>query len=185
MPIPRFDHNFVLPPHTCNPTQPGDLSPYPCTTLELCQRFNTSPERRQILGKFLDFRERLRSEGLHHGFQWLDGSFLEDIEARESRPPKDLDLVTVYWDYDVTFQHNLVAKFPEFAKPSLAKAAYLLDHYPLDAGHSPQLTLELTRYWILLFSHNRLGVWKGMLQIDLNTPSDDANARQELARSTP
>jgi hypothetical protein len=40
-----------------------------------------SPERRAILGRFLDFRARLRAEGLLRGFQWADGSFCEDIET--------------------------------------------------------------------------------------------------------
>ncbi len=43
----------------------------------------------------------------------------------------------------------------------------------------------MTRYWISLFSHNRLGVWKGMLRIALNTPSEDAAARLELSQPTP
>ena len=94
-PIPPFDHNLVLPPNLGNPTNPAHLSPYPCTTLDLCERLATTPHRRGILGQFLDFRERLTTEGLINGFQWLDGSFLEDIEVRESRPPKDLDVVTV------------------------------------------------------------------------------------------
>jgi hypothetical protein len=185
MPLPNFDNNLVLPPHLGDPRLPSDLSPYPCTTLDLCQRFSTSPERRAILGKFLDFRERLRTEGLVNGFQWLDGSFLEDIEARESRPPQDLDVVTVYWSYDAAFQTGLVARFPEFANSRLSKATFSLDHYPFDAAYTPEVTVEQSRYWISLFSHNRLGVWKGMLKIDLNTPTDDADARLELARHAP
>ena len=185
MPIPGFDYNLVLPPHLGDPVNPGELSPYPCTTADLCQRFAFSPERRDILGKFLDFRERLRAEGLINGFQWIDGSFLEDVETRETRPPKDLDVVTVYWGYDLPFQTRLVTAFPEVANPALAKANYSLDHYPFDAGYAPAVTLEQTRYWILLFSHNRLGVWKGMLRIELDTPTEDAAARQEIVKATP
>ncbi len=184
-PIPGFDHNLVLPPHLGDPVNLGQLSPYLCTTLDLCQRFGTTVERRAILRKFLDFRERLRGEGLTRGFQWLDGSFLEDVETRESRPPKDLDVVTVYWGYDSAFQANLAGRFREFASPGLSKATYSLDHYPFDAGFDPTLTLELTRYWILLFSHNRLGVWKGMLKIEIDTPAEDTVARQELSKYTP
>ena len=183
-PIPVFDHNLVLPPHLGDPVDSGQLSPYPCTTLDLCQRLGTTPERRAILGKFLDFRERLRGEGLTNGFQWLDGSFLEDVETREKRPPNDLDVVTVYWGYDRAFQVQLASRFPEFASPRLAKASYRLDHYNFDAGFAPTMTLEQTRYWVLLFSHNRQSVWKGMLRIALNTPADDSNARQALGQIT-
>ena len=185
IPIPDFDHNLVLPPHLGDPVDRGQLSPYPCTALDLCQRLGTTVERRAIPGKFLDFRERLHGAGLTNGFQWLDGSFLEDVETRENRPPKDLDVVTVYWGYDRAFQAGLAASFREFASPTLAKAAYSLDHYNFDAGFDPTVTLEQTRYWILLFSHNRQGVWKGMLRIELNTPAEDAAARQELAKATP
>ncbi len=184
-PIPDFDHNLVLPPHLGDPRDPGQLSPYPCTTLDLCQRLGTTPERRAILGRFLDFRERLRVEGLTNGFQWVDGSFLEDIETREGRPPGDIDVVTVYWGYDLPYQNQLVANFPEVADPVLSKANFSVDHYPFDAGSHPELTLEWTRYWMLLFSHNRLGVWKGMLRIQLNTPAEDAAAKHEISKSTP
>jgi hypothetical protein len=184
MPIPPFDHNLVIPPHLGDPTSLGQLSPYPCTTVELCQRFGSTEERRAILGKFLDFRERLNQEGLTNGFQWLDGSFLEDVESRENRAPRDLDVVTVYWGYNLAFQQNLQLRFREFASSVQSKATYSLDHFPLDAGYSPDATLESTRYWILLFSHNRSGVWKGMLRIELNTPVEDTAARGELARLT-
>jgi hypothetical protein len=185
MPIPPFDHNLVLPPHLGNPTQRSELSPYPCTTVELCQQFGNSPERRRILELFLEFRERLVSTGLANGFQWLDGSFLEDIEKRENRPPKDLDVVTVYWGYDIPFQQQLKSKFPEFSNPKLAKINFSLDHYPFDASYSPETTVEMSRYWISLFSHNRLAIWKGMLRVELNTVADDLAARAELAKATP
>lgn len=184
-PIPDFDHNLVIPPHLGDPRAPSQLSPYPCTTIDLCQKLGTTSERRAILGKFLDFRDRLQAEGLATGFQWLDGSFLEDIETRLGRPPADLDVVTVYWGYDLNFQTSLAAKFPEFNRPSLAKTTYSLDHYPFDAGDAPDKTVEFSRYWSLLFSHNRLGVWKGMLMIDLDTPADDLAARTELKAFTP
>ena len=87
----------------------------------MCERLGTTAERRGILRQFLDFRERLTTEGLTNGFQWLDGSFLEDIEVRESRPHKDLDVITVYWGYDIAFQLELMGRFPEVADPRLAK----------------------------------------------------------------
>jgi hypothetical protein len=181
-PIPPFDHNLVVPPHMGDPVDRSQLSPYPCTTVDLCERLGTTPERRLILGKYLDFRDRLRGEGLTDGFQWLDGSFMEDVETREGRSPRDLDVVTVFWSYDEAFQTGLIGRFPEFASPRQSKAVFSLDHYPFDAGYDPMVTMEQTRYWILLFSHNRDGVWKGMLKIDLNTPHQDAQARLELAK---
>jgi len=181
--IPDFDHNLVLPPHRGNPILPTDLSPYPCSAVDLVERFATSPERKVILDGFLQFRIRLRSEGLRQGFQWLDGSFLEDIETREGRPPADLDLVTIYWGYDMAFQTALAKRFPEFISPVQSKATFRVDHYPFDASHDPAKTVEWSRYWAQLFSHNRQGVWKGMLRIDLDTDSVDTLAAEKLKKS--
>jgi hypothetical protein len=113
----------------------------------------------------------------------MDGSFLEDVETRENRAPHDIDVVTVYWGYDRQFQERLRENFPESANPRLAKEKYSIDHYPFDASTAPETVLFWMRYWILLFSHNRQGVWKGMLQIALNTPDKDAEARQQLENS--
>jgi hypothetical protein len=181
MAIPDFDHNLVLPPHLGNPTNPSELSPYPCSTVELVEKFNTSAERNEILKGFINFRTQLRSKGLSaDAFQWIDGSFLEDIEHQEGRAPRDIDVVTIYWGYDTAFQTNLVTNFPEFASPKQAKANFSVDHYALDASFHPQHTVEMSRYWGLLFSHNRLGVWKGMLRIDMDTVTDDIDALTEL-----
>lgn len=174
--IPAFDHNFVLPPHLGNPTALDQISPYKCTTLDLCKTFAISADRIEILKGFLRFREQLTKLGLVNGFQWLDGSFLEDVETRENRPPNDLDMVTVYWGYNLAFQQQLIVDFPDFVDVRLSKSNYKLDHYPFDAQHSPINTVEYTRYWIQLFSHNRDAVWKGMLHVELNTPNEDQEA---------
>lgn len=184
-PIPDFDHNLVLPPHLGDPTRAQQLSPYPCTTVDICDRFGTSPERRALLSNLLDFRDQLRAAGLVNGFQWIDGSFLENIEATQYRVPRDIDLVTVYWGYDKAFLQNLASRFPAFASARLAKQLFKLDHYSIDASFSPMTVVENVRYWALLFSHNRDGVWKGMLKIEIDTPSDDAAARQKLAGAQP
>ncbi len=184
-PIPNFDHNGVVPPHRGDPRIAADLSPYPCTSRDLCERFATSPERAAILTGFLDFRERLESLGFRTGYQWLDGSFLEDIESREKRPPRDLDVVTVYWGMDATTQTAIQTGFQEFFDPRASKANFRLDHYPFQIDFRPEVTLENTRYWMQLFNHNRDGVWKGMLKIDLGTPVEDGEARRILAGFSP
>jgi hypothetical protein len=184
-PIPAFDHNLVIPPHLGDPTKFGDLSPFSCTTIDLCDRFNTSLHRKNILLGFLAFREKLQSLGITRGFQWIDGSFLEDIENKELRPPKDLDVVTVFFGYDINFQIDVAAKFPEFKDRDLSKANFSIDHFPFDATHTPIATIEMTRYWMQLFSHNRDSVWKGMLKIELNSPIDDSNAKNSLIGSNP
>jgi hypothetical protein len=179
--IPAFDHNLVLPPHLGDPSVPEHISPYPCHTMELCERFGFSVERRKILEGFLNFRDRIRAGGITNGYQWVDGSFVEHVEARDSKSPSDIDVVTVYWGYPLPVQVELMKIFPEFSNPALAKQNFLVDHYPFDAGFSPVNTLDWTRYWCSLFSHNKKKIWKGMLRIEINTPAEDAVAREQLA----
>jgi len=50
------------------------------TSLEAAERLGTRPERTAILSGWLDLRSDLRRLNLPGGFQWLDGSFLEDVE---------------------------------------------------------------------------------------------------------
>jgi hypothetical protein len=180
MPIPSFDANNVLPPHAGDPRHLAQLSPYPCTATELCQRFATSPDRLLILDGFLRFRELLSQAGFVSGFQWLDGSFLENVEAEANRPPKDLDVVTFYLPADAGFNQRVAGAFPNLRDRNQIKTVYRVDHFFLDMARHPVLTVEWTRYWTGLFSHRRDGVWKGMLRIDLNTPAEDTNARAQL-----
>ncbi|HFK5553948.1 TPA: hypothetical protein ACGZ9Q_002006 [Elizabethkingia anophelis] len=180
MAIPDFDHNHVLPPHIGSPTNRGHLSPYDCSILELCQKFSTSSIRIEILKKFLTFRSKMNDLGIINGFQWLDGSFIENIEISEDRPPNDLDIVTFFGGITIDEQINIRTNFPEFSDPSLAKRNFQLDHYPVDYCYTPDATVEMTRYWIQLFTHNRSGVWKGILKLPLNTPDEDHNALNYL-----
>jgi len=180
MPIPAFDANNVLPPHAGDPRDIGQLSPYPCTSAEFCLHFATSPDRIAILYGYLQFRELLGLGGFISGFQWLDGSFLENIEAESNRAPGDLDIITIYVPTDAGFNGRVAATHPILTDHNQIKAAYRMDHYFLDTTRHPILTVELTRYWVGLFSHRRDGVWKGMLRIDLNTPLDDSNAKATL-----
>lgn len=178
MPIPDFDHNYVLPPHLGNPTDSSQLSPYPTTTLELVTKFSTSKARVNILLKFLEFRLQLQNLKVTSGFQWLDGSFLENTEIAQGRPPNDLDLITVFWGYDDSFLDNLNKQFPAFFDPYLSKMHFMLDHYTVNfsSPNRQDFVADYLRYWIQLFSHNRLRIWKGMLKIQLDTPTDDVNA---------
>jgi hypothetical protein len=171
--IPKFDHNNVLPPHLGNPSLPSDLSPYECSTIEVCERFSTSKERIAILKGLIEFRIRLNEKGVINGFQWLDGSFLENIEISENRPPRDLDIITFYGGLSDAQQNDILHTFPEFVSQKLSKDAYKLDHYAVDYCYDPNATVELTRYWIQLFTHNRSGVWKGILRLPLSTPTED------------
>ena len=92
--IPAWNEMGLLPPIDPElPTSP-QRSPYSVTLLDVVMRFSTSAERRKVLRGFLDYRAGLHKMGFCNGFQWLDGSFLEDVEILERRPPKDIDVVS-------------------------------------------------------------------------------------------
>ncbi len=118
--------------------------------------------------------------GIIYGFQWIDGSFLENVEVSENRSPNDIDVVTFFGKLDMSQQASIRQSFPEFVNPALSKQSFNVDHYPIDYSFKPDVTVEATRYWLQLFSHNRNKVWKGILRISLNTPIDDKHAMDYL-----
>lgn len=95
--LPHWSNAGVLPP--VRPNHLGyspDRSPYAVSLLTLVERFSTTPERIKILQGFLQFRAFLHELGVTSGFQWLDGSFMEQVELLESRSPNDIDVVTFF-----------------------------------------------------------------------------------------
>ena len=180
--IPKFNHSGVLPPTLPggDPTLQAHMSPYPASMSAVVIHFATSTERILILEGMLRYREYLLSTGIENGFQWLDGSFVEDCESTRSRPPKDIDLVTFAerpagytadkdWDTfcDKHWEHAF--------DPDAIKAAYSCDAYYVDLSISAQFLVRRTRYWFGLFSHQRgTNVWKGMIEVPLLSDDDDA-----------
>ena len=163
--------------------------PFPATSEEVCQRFATSPERLIILDGWLRFRQELTRLGVTTGFQWLDGSFLEDVEKSASRAPNDLDIVTFYRPpvgvYPADLLGQLQTGLPAFFLRTEAKKLFKLDHFGVHLGSRSEALVDSTRYWTGLFSHNRAGVWKGMLRIELNTPVEDTAAAALLKPPAP
>ena len=93
--IPNFTISGVLPPFIGGtPVVLAAMSPYPTTLTGIANNLCASKERQEIFRGLLNYREQLSSLGLNSGFQWLSGSFLEDIETLEARHPRDVDLVT-------------------------------------------------------------------------------------------
>ena len=70
------------------------MAPYNVPLLQVADRFGTSKERIEILKGLIAYRDELRTAGFLNGFQWLDGSFMENVEKNRSRPPGDIDVVT-------------------------------------------------------------------------------------------
>lgn len=129
------------------------------------------------------FREQLHSLGIVSGFQWLDGSYMEDIETLESRPPNDMDVVTFFHLPPGESQKSLVGKAGQLFNPRHLKATYAIDGYFSPLGQQVDaFQVKSISYWYSMWSHRRDGLWKGFVQIDLE-PSQDANARAALITS--
>jgi len=127
----------------------------------------------------LDYRAILTREGIVNGFQWLGGSFMEEIEKLESRPPNDLDVVS-FLAVDLNVAKAAISRVPLLFDRAATKRDYHLDHFPVDAAFHPFNTVDLARYWFGLFSHRRNAVWRGLLRVELNCGTEDQAARQIL-----
>jgi hypothetical protein len=166
------------------------MSPYKVTLEEVVDRFATSPERMDIMDGLLRYRSKLRSNGATVGFQWLDGSFVEDVEATRGRPPNDIDIVTFLPITQYLALQNNIASDPSLSSlivKKLAKVEYKCDVHFVQLGFPDQAFLvDAVRYYCGLFSHRRdTLVWKGMLQVPLDSSNDDADAKDRLARRLP
>jgi hypothetical protein len=181
--IPQFDLSEVLPPFTGgDPTKPANMSPYSAQMTEVVERFCTSADRKAILSGLLRYRTDLMSAGIISGFQWLDGSFVENIEASENRAPGDVDVVT-FFDRPVGDSREWRDWWADNAhlfNPRATKTTYKCDVYGVDLNTAPENIVNQTRYWFGLFSHRRhRGPWKGMIQVALDA-TDDAKAEALL-----
>jgi hypothetical protein len=129
---------------------------------------------------FLDFRQLLHSIGVTKGFQWLDGSFMEEIEMIEKRPPRDIDIVTFFYLPDNLTQKSLVDANPKIFNRSETKKDHRVDAFFRQLKNENfEGLIRWSIYWYSLLSHRRDGQWKGYLQIDL-APEEDQAARINL-----
>ena len=179
--IPAWNSAGVLPP--IRPSASGhsrDRSPYIVDLAMVFDRFATSPERMAILDGLLRFRADLHSAGIVSGFQWLDGSFLEQIEVLEGRAPKDMDVVTFFDLPRGQDQRSLAQSHSALFDLKQVKESYAIDAYFTVLGQqTDQWQVSNIAYWYSMWSHRRDGLWKGFVQVDLN-PEQDSDARAIL-----
>lgn len=174
VPIPAWNALGLLPPiDEAQPASPS-RSPYRVTLADLVQRYATSAERRQILGGLLRYRQALHGLGLVRGFQWLDGSFLEHVEAIEQRAPRDIDVVTFFRLPEGMSQVELMPRNPRLFRPQHTKMIYNVDAYLVDLGQGAEQLVMQASYWYSMWSHRRNQAWKGYLHIDLASDQDTA-----------
>jgi hypothetical protein len=179
--IPAFTASGVLPPYTgSSPTRSANRAPYKTNIQELCSRFGTSTRRVAILESFIEYRGILNRLGFVNGFQWCDGSFVED------KDPSDMDVVTFTHrpaQAQTTVQlRQLMQQNLNLFNPRLTKQNYHCEVFFVDFGLAPDVIVSRTHYWFGLFSHRRVTAeWKGLVEIPLHSPTDDRDAGTILA----
>ncbi len=187
--IPALNQSGVLPPFTGDdPALEHAMAPYRVSFLELAQRFGTSPHRCSLLKGLVSYRQGLRGVGIERGFQWIDGSFVEDIEnSSRQRPPSDIDIVTFslipmeFRGSQEVFD-SFVNSNEQLFDCKKSKAIFHCDAYFIDMAIPAPHLVSYTRYYFGLFSHRReTYLWKGMLEIPLT--SDDSEVTAYLNRS--
>ncbi len=184
--IPPLSTSGTLPPFVGNdPTIASAMSPYYSSLSETARRFCTSRVRVTIFQGLLQYRQVLASLGFLQGFQWLSGSFVEDIEQLERRDPRDIDLVTfcfppAHIQTPVDAQ-ALAGANPAVFIPTQAKARFHCDPYFVSLQGASATIVIQTRYWFGLFSHRRGNLWKGLLQVPLPLSQDDVDAQNYVS----
>jgi len=179
--IPEWNMAGLLPP-----IYPGESgaspvrSPYKTDLHQIANRLAQTPERKAILQGFLLFRDDLRKLGIERGFQWLDGSYLEKVEDIESRPPRDIDVVTFFYLPEKESQDSLIVKYPNLFDPENSKKTYSVDAYFHILGKPiEEYDVRQIAYWYSMWSHRRDKAWKGFIQVELSS-SDDKISIEKL-----
>jgi hypothetical protein len=183
--IPAWTLSGILPPYLGDPRNGVNMAPYSTTLQKVAERFASTRRRFEILQGLLAYRQALANLGIVDGFQWLNGSILEDIEKLENRDPNDIDIVTFFrrpvgardpiaWGQFTSLNGSIFS-------PKVNKALYKCDTQYIDLDSSTEDVASLTRFWFGLFSHRRNDVWKGMLNIPLAISADDGLAQTVLA----
>lgn len=161
------------------------MAPYRVELIDFAQRFAGSNERVAILKGLTAYRDELRKVGVIAGFQWLDGSFVENCETFRGRAPKDIDLITFAprpQEYaNVNDWREFVHSRPDLFDPETTKREFKCDAYFIDLLVHPIHLINQTRYWFGLFSHQRdTYLWKGMIEVPLS--SDDGEVAKFLSQ---
>lgn len=178
--IPEWNNAGILPPIW--PGMQGHSnkrSPYIVNIEELIATYAFNTGRRVILNGLLDYRKALYQIGITKGFQWIDGSFIENIESLENRKPNDVDVVTFFHMPDGMEQQKL-QQVSSLFEPAYIKKNYCVDGYACLLGQPMEsYSIKQISYWYSMWSHRRDGLWKGFLQVDLS-PFNDELAREVL-----
>lgn len=174
--IPKFAQNGALPPFIDeSPTDLAKRSPFGADIYQLIERFCTTKQRAELLKGLNAYRKHLFEGGFVTGYQWIDGSFVEDVETTRGRPPGDIDVVTLF-SRPLKFQNDpesWIAEYSsvlhvKFFETRNMKPIYKCDTCSIDleAGHTS--LVRDTMYWGGLFTDIRGSTEKkGIVSIPL------------------
>ena len=188
MPIPDFAAHGALPPFISgHATDPSARSPYQATMFEVVDRFCSSPGRAQLLKGLNAYRKHLHAGGFTLGTQWIDGSFVENVEVLRGRAPNDIDVVTLFnrpFKYQVDagawvndFESHI---FRTYFDTKLMKPKFSCDTYPIDLDAGSRALVRNTTYWHGLFSDMReANTKKGIIEIPLAVDAMEFSAIEQ------
>lgn len=184
--IPEFNMAGVIPP--IRPEEPGhspDRSPYIADIQSVVARFATTSIRIEILKGFLSYRQRFYDLGITEGFQWIDGSFCQDVENIENRDPGDIDVVTFYYipQSNAELEQSFIDAFLNLLDSDFTKPLFKVDAYGMQLGttFSPA-TIKQLSYWYSMWSHRKSdNMWKGFVQVPFS-PEEDKKANTILSQ---
>lgn len=187
IPIPDWDERHLLPadlpPH-------WEGSPYRANLTEVIARFGHTAERRRLLAGLIRYRRTLRSIGFTRGFQWIGGSFVDDVETREGRPPNDIDtFFFLHSPPGIEHELQLVTFLAEHAQlfdKAYTKPNFLCDGgiLPLDGrwfAHSAESHVLKIAEHAQLYSRARSNEIRGFIQLGFESLDDDRTAEKHLA----
>lgn len=173
--LPSWNTAGVIPPIRPNANgATDDRSPYRIKCDEFVEAMCVTAQRALILRGLLRYREGLYAVGLKDGFQWLDGSFCEEIEVIEGRAPRDIDAVT-FVQLPQTFDKKIVNLRPDLFDKIEAKRVHMVDAHFVTLNQSMgEVGVNLIAYWYSMWSHRRDGLWKGFAEVPLSKDDDTA-----------
>ena len=150
---------------------------------ELARVFGTTSHRRQLLRNLIAYRTLLAGAGYVSGIQFIDGSFVENIEAFGQREPSDIDVFSVLsvplrYLTDPHAWQTIGYPFwrTEIIDRVRNKQRFKLDTYAVLLEERQAQPTNLVRdiiYWYGLFSHQRdTFAWKGFAALTLDPAGD-------------
>ncbi|MEI6574027.1 MAG: hypothetical protein WCO61_10870 [Alphaproteobacteria bacterium] len=179
--IPPFNGQGIIPPFLGTDATNADRSPYFTNMKTLFEQLGTSPIRRQLLRGLIEYRKILANDGYVNGVQFIDGSFVENVESHSKRPPSDIDIFSIlnipqkyYGNIALWDSHGRPFFVSEVADRNKNKIRFKVDTYAiLYEEQSPFDLIKQIIYWYSVFSHQKATfAWKGFVAIMLDPQLD-------------